>query len=49
MKYNRAVCRYGKTLADTNCKLPEVGARTPKHVGVILVLILYYLHMHLLV
>ena len=31
------------TSADTNCKLPEDGVRTPKHVAEILILILYYL------
>ena len=36
-------------LAVTICKLPEDGVLTPKHVGVILVLILYYLHVQLLV
>jgi len=29
------------TLADTTCKLPEDGILTPKHVGVILILILH--------
>jgi len=29
------------TLADTICKLPEDGVLTPKHVGVILILILH--------
>jgi len=27
---------------DKTCKLPEDGVRTPKHVGVILILILCY-------
>ena len=40
MNYIRAVCLYGKTLADPTCKLPEDGARTPKHVGAIWILIL---------
>ena len=34
------------TLDDTTCKLPEAGALTPKHAGVILILILRYLFVH---
>jgi len=59
IKYNTAICRYGKIVflsfqyfipsADTTCKLPEDGVSTPKHVGAILILILYCLHVHLLV
>jgi hypothetical protein len=37
------------TLANKTCKIPEDSVRTLKHVGVILILILYYLHVHLLV
>jgi len=37
------------TLADKTCKLREDGVRTPKHVGIILILILYYFYVHLLV
>ena len=37
------------TLADKICKLPEYSVRTPKHVGVVLILILYYFDVHLLV
>ena len=31
------------------CKIPEYGVRTPKDVEEILILILYYLYVHLLV
>ena len=34
------------TLAGTTRKLTEDGVRTPKYVGVILILMLYYLHVH---
>jgi hypothetical protein len=37
------------TLDDTTCKFPEDGVLTPKHVGVILILILNYLFMHMLI
>jgi hypothetical protein len=35
MSYNKAVSRYGNTLAGTTCKFPEDGVRTPKHVAAI--------------
>jgi len=35
------------TFADKTCKLPEDGVRTPKHVGVILILVLYYCYVHM--
>jgi hypothetical protein len=38
-----------KTLADTTCKLPENGVLTPKHIGVILILIVHYLFVQMLV
>ena len=36
------------SLADTTCEFPEDGVLTPKHVGVILILILHYLFVHML-
>jgi len=41
--------QYFITLADKTCKIPKDGVRTPKHVVVILILILYYFCVHLLV
>jgi len=38
----KSVTMYG----HMKVKLPENFVRTLKHVGVILILILYYLHMH---
>ena len=38
-----------QTLGDTTCKLPENGVLTPKHVGVILILIVRYLFVQMLV
>jgi len=37
------------TLDDTTCKFPEDGVLAPKHVGVILILILHYLVVRMLV
>ena len=37
------------TLANTTCKFPADGVLTPKHVGVILLLILHYLFLCMLV
>jgi len=38
-----------QTLGNTTCKLPEDGVLTPKHVGIVLILILRYLFVHVLV
>ena len=37
----REITNFVLTLADEICNLCEDGVRTPKHIGVILVLILY--------
>jgi hypothetical protein len=43
------IIRYFITSADKICKLPEDCVITPKHVIVMLILILYYFYVHLLV
>jgi hypothetical protein len=40
---------YQNKIADKTCKRPEDGVRTPKHVGIILLLILYNFSVHLFV
>ena len=49
MNYWKDKIQYSSiTVTDKMCKLPEDGVRTPKHVGVILISILYYFCVHLL-
>ena len=36
------------SLADTTCKLPDDGVLAPKHIGIILMLILHYLFLQML-
>ena len=43
------VCVCGALVGLKRSKLPEGGVRTPKHVGAILMLILYSFYEHLLV
>jgi len=57
IKYNIVVCCYDKmlvngtacaaTFTNTTCKPTEDGVLTPKHVAVILILILHYLLVHM--
>ena len=42
-------CGVTGTLANTTCKFPEDGVLTPKHVEVILILILHHLFLCMLV